>query len=88
MTYVEKALERVNKIIEQSEENSDEQIDYIVIKQACEKQIAKNIIRSDNYKVSGNCPICNKAFWSMDFIEPEYCDRCGQRLNWSEVNIG
>ena len=55
MSYVEKALERVNKLIEQSEENSEEQIDYIVMKQACEKQIAiSRTIKSGKY----HCPKC------------------------------
>lgn len=72
MSYVEKALERVNKLIEQSEENSEEQIDYIVMKQACEKQIAiSRTIKSGKY----HCPKCETEVKTSGF-----CKECGQKL--------
>jgi hypothetical protein len=72
MNYIEKALERVNKLIEQSEENLDEQIDYIVMKQACEKQIAvsRNIVSGKYY-----CPKCDAKMKTSGF-----CQECGQKL--------
>ena len=39
MSYVEKALQRVNELIKKCDEDSEEYTDYIVMKQALEKQL-------------------------------------------------
>ena len=49
---------------------------------ALEKQIPKkpvNVTRFVN-STSGNCPVCNGRLLSMN-----YCQRCGQALDWSDT---
>lgn len=84
MSYVESAIERLNNLIENSQEGSAEQIDYVVMKQACEKQLAEKpltTIRPQNaFKDLGVCPVCKHAVWQYT----NYCDECGQKINWEE----
>lgn len=75
MTFVEKAIERLNKLIEQSAENSEEHTDYMVMKQACEKQIPKKPV-----KMNQACPRCGDALT----YKQKYCVDCGQRMNWGD----
>lgn len=44
-----------------------------VVSAALEKQIPKKI-------VNGACTCCNCAVW----VDGNYCDVCGQRLDWSD----
>ena len=72
MSYVEKALQRVDELIENCEEGSDEQIDYVVMKQALEKQISiSRIVKSGKYY----CPRCGTEAKTSGF-----CNECGQKL--------
>ena len=35
------------------------------------------------YTAKGNCPVCNsEGLNKLDF----YCNKCGQKLDWSEKN--
>ena len=35
------------------------------------------------YTTKGNCPVCNReGLYKSDF----YCNKCGQKLDWSEEN--
>lgn len=35
------------------------------------------------YTTKGNCPVCNsEGLYKSDF----YCNKCGQKLDWSEQN--
>lgn len=46
---------------------------------ALEKQIAKKPIRKyGNY----NCPICDKSTMSVSARKKDWCDFCGQKLDW------
>lgn len=58
---------------------------------ALEKQIPvkpnniKSILDFSNryYTTKGNCPVCNReGLYKSDF----YCNKCGQKLDWSEEN--
>lgn len=86
MTFVEKALQRVNKLIEQAEEGSEEQIDYIVLKQSCEKQLKEKPIYVPKEWPNGKkyiakiCPKCGEEL----FENQSYCDECGQKINQEE----
>lgn len=72
MNYVEKALQRLNELIKQAEEGSEEQINYVVMKQACEKQIAvSRNLRNGKYY----CPKCDTENKTSGF-----CQECGQKL--------
>lgn len=46
---------------------------------ALEKQIPKK-------PVNGDCPICGNPvqFWSCGDVKSDYCDSCGQALNWEQ----
>ena len=48
---------------------------------ALEKQIAKKVIVSP-YNNMKYCPICEVSVTGMYF---DYCVKCGQKLDWSEV---
>lgn len=72
MSYVESAIERLNNLIENSQEGSEERIDYVVMKQACEKQTSvSRIIRNGKYY----CPRCDTEAKTSGF-----CNECGQKL--------
>ncbi len=79
MTFVEKAIERLNKLIEQSAENSEEQIEYVVMKQACEKQVEKKIINQNNFYICPKCGACLADEWGGN-----YCLDCGQKIDWGD----
>ena len=50
---------------------------------ALEKQIPKKPIVSDDII----CPNCSTILiYCLHTSEIDYCDKCGQRLNWSEEN--
>ena len=61
-----------------------------------EKQNAKKIISSDynNGTVNYGCPVCKRKIISKIDGEwcggtfNEYCDRCGQKLDWSDGDDG
>ena len=50
--------------------------------EALKKQMPAKIEKS-NTRAYGYCPECGKVFW--DKWENEYCESCGQKLDWSEV---
>lgn len=51
--------------------------------EALEKQIPKKpIYRHGNY----DCPVCGKPAIAVSARKKEYCDFCGQALDWSESN--
>lgn len=84
MSYIEKALEKVNKLIERSEEGTEEQIDYIVMQQACKKQVAKRVIIPSIGMLKGlaRCPKC-EVIVENGAEKFNYCPDCGQKLDWS-----
>lgn len=94
MTFVEKALERLNTLIKQSAEGSDEHTDYVVMKQACEKQVEKKPEKGRQEDIFSSrligyvCPSCNEFVGVYHTIKKEmteksdYCRRCGQRIDW------
>ena len=53
----------------------------IVCKEALEKQIPKKVTKSA-------CPSCNRIFLfrHSEKRKGDYCDNCGQALDWSENN--
>lgn len=91
MSYTERALERLNKLIEKSAEDSDEQIDFIVMKQACEKQVAKKIDYTErNYSnlPVAKCSSCGNTTINDNRLlsSAKYCPDCGKKLDWEVVN--
>lgn len=50
-------------------------------KTALEKQIPKkHVYKNGNY----NCPICSHPALSVCARRKNYCDNCGQKLDWSD----
>jgi len=94
MSYVEKALQRVNELIKKCDEESEEYTDYVVMKQALEKQVSKapKISYGNEFTdADGNngmklryveCPNCECEI----LAHFDYCPECGQRLSW-EVEV-
>lgn len=78
MTFVEKAIERLNKLIEQSAEGSEEQTDYVVMKQACEKQMPQKPNALDC------CTKCDTYLKDDNGVEGDYCPNCGQKIDWGD----
>ena len=59
--------------------------DYIKLAiEALEKQIPKKPLNKTSALSGyyGNCPCCNTIL--CDFANYNYCDECGQKLDWSE----
>lgn len=90
MSYVEKALQRVNELIEKCEEGSEEHTDYVVMKQALEKQMPKKIYHHSWNGIDGVpydlCPHCKTNLCTNGFMpskKENYCANCGQKLDWS-----
>jgi hypothetical protein len=61
---------------------------------ALEKQVSLPVICFDykNGTVNYNCPVCKGkiiseigAKWCGGNFGQEYCDKCGQKLDWSDV---
>lgn len=52
---------------------------YISASVALEKQVPKKPIY---YGLWHKCPICHKT----SIFKPNYCKKCGQRLDWSDDN--
>lgn len=55
---------------------------------ALEKQIPKKVIFGDDEQDSICCPNCKGELLSMDWYDHwkcNYCELCGQALDWSEV---
>ena len=54
---------------------------YKLIIEALEKQIPKKVTKSA-------CPSCNRIFLfrHSEKIKGDYCDNCGQALDWSDTN--
>ena len=50
--------------------------------EALEKQVAKKVTKSV-------CPSCNRIFLFRhgEKIKGDYCDNCGQALDWSDNNV-
>ncbi|GEM_PF-5742969 len=85
MTFVEKAIERLNELIEQSAENSEEHTDYVVMKQACGKQLPKKISFGSNKnhekdRFGGECGACITTLRK----HTKYCPNCGQKIDWGD----
>ena len=84
MMIAKKALELLNEV-EFSEKYQGVQ-EYaemlIVCKEALEKQIPKKVTKSA-------CPSCNRIFLFRhgEKRKGDYCDNCGQALDWSDNNV-
>ena len=48
---------------------------------ALEKQVPQKPLA---FRADYKCPICDKTFMFGNSIKPNYCKRCGQKLDWSE----
>lgn len=48
--------------------------------QALEKQVPQKPLA---FRADYKCPICDKTFMFGNSIKPNYCKRCGQKLDWS-----
>ena len=58
--------------------------------EAIEKQIPKaavfNIFKSNGWgNVECKCPICDSVLAGENWVEKHYCDKCGQKLDWSDT---
>ena len=60
---------------------------FLVAIEALEKQLPKKV---ENWNGQASCPGCKKLFGNMADIKMlrywdfDYCNHCGQRLDWSE----
>ena len=63
------------------------------IAEALEKQLPKKVISYHNENINREqyrCPVCENLVLTEDITtslfgtDKEYCDKCGQRLDWSE----
>lgn len=61
--------------------------------EALEKQLPKKVISYHNENINREqyrCPVCENLVLTEDITtslfgtDKEYCDKCGQRLDWSE----
>lgn len=56
---------------------SNEVIEIVI--QALEKQVFKKVMRhGGNY----DCPICGKPAMTISIRKKDFCDFCGQKLDW------
>lgn len=67
---------------------------------ALEKQVGKKtiterrdyVVFDDEYCINCYCPVCNRRIVSKDSTgffaghTAEYCEKCGQKIDWSEVD--
>ena len=59
-----------------------------IVKDALNKQVAKHPYDKGNpdWHIMC-CPSCDRVFWSSGsqmHYEPEYCEKCGQKMDWSD----
>ena len=80
MSYVEKALLKVNELIKQCDEESEEYTDFVVIKQALEKQLTKKPNNFSNEHFV--CPTCGEVteFSCEGGLGKSNCSYCGQKI--------
>ena len=58
--------------------------------ESLEKQVPKKI---EEWNGQASCPCCEKLFGNIDTIkklvywEMECCNKCGQKLDWSEIRL-
>lgn len=93
MTY-EEALQETAKRIELKKLTHEPGVleYYGLVKEALEKQTAKKPnLEGDGYDDSGNiiydtwiCPGCEERY-EVDYDDFDYCPKCGQRIDWSDI---
>lgn len=50
-------------------------------------RVAIPVIKMVKYPTGGNCyPLCPRCKMSMEREYVNYCDRCGQKLNWDNID--
>lgn len=59
-----------------------------VVKEVVSKQVAKHPFDKGNpdWHIMC-CPSCDRIFWSSGAhvkYEPKYCEKCGQKIDWSD----
>ena len=64
--------------------NNNSEIDdaFELIKEACEKQIAKKPIEGATFKHIGKCPDCRQVISTRS--ASNNCQYCGQKLDWGK----
>ncbi|MBQ8301025.1 MAG: hypothetical protein IJX57_03590 [Clostridia bacterium] len=86
MNKFEKALDRIKKRVEPSDDWTEDDIEhYKTVWEALEKQMPKKPVgRHTSYK----CPVCDRRVrsgkGSSSFGVDHFCQRCGQALLWEE----
>lgn len=64
-----------------------------IIKEALNKQVAKHPYDKGNPDTDWHiicCPSCDRVFWnSSNWMQyaPNYCEKCGQRMDWSNWRL-
>ena len=73
-----------NKGLRKINENQAEWLSRIIC--LAKKQIPQKVknIEEENYVLIGICPKCQVKLDNM--ISHDYCEECGQALDWSETN--
>jgi len=92
MNKFEKALDRIKKRVEPSDDWTEDDIEhYKTVWEALEKQVSKKPnIWDDGVDEQGNliydmydCPNCYKSY-EIDYERYDYCPHCGQALLWED----
>ena len=83
MMIAKKALELLNDVeFSEKYQGIQEYAEMLIVcKEALEKQIPKKVTKSA-------CPSCNRIFLFRhgEKRKGDYCDNCGQALDWSDDN--
>lgn len=75
------AIEILTNAIQNDSMTAEQDIALAMAQKALEKQIPQKPL---DYRADYKCPICDKIFMFGNSIKPNYCKKCGQRLDWSE----
>jgi hypothetical protein len=60
---------------------------FSILVTAVSYRIAMPVTKMVQYHTSGDCyPLCPRCRQSMDREYMSYCDRCGQKLSWEQLD--
>lgn len=91
----EEAIEIITNAIQTDNMTAEQDKALAIVQKATEKQIAKKVkkIKFTNGTINYGCPICKRKIISKVDGEfcggaiDDYCNRCGQALDWSDENV-
>lgn len=87
MINSKEALNNLNKLVAKTNSLGNcwdiEVLEQLVDKDTGKKPIKVHMIGITNY---GVCPVCQNAVSEDVFGQYSYCEKCGQKIDWFEVD--